>query len=274
MFLLFGAFIAGMLTVLAPCVLPLLPIIIGGSVTGDTKDKKRPLIIAVSLALSLLFFTLLLKATTLLINIPPQAITYFSGGIIIALGLVILFPGVYATFIAKIGIEQRAQQALGKGYSNKKAFIGPVITGAALGPVFASCSPVYAYILATVLPANFAQALAYIVAYILGLSVLLLIIGFYGQRFITKIKFASDPKGWFQRGIAVLFIIVGLMIFTGYDKRFQVYISAHTPFDFDSLSSKLLPSAKNKATNNGLYNVQPYDARHSAACRIGSTVSL
>ena len=41
MFLLLGAFIAGVLTVLAPCVLPLLPIIIGGSVSGDTKDRRR-----------------------------------------------------------------------------------------------------------------------------------------------------------------------------------------------------------------------------------------
>ncbi len=49
MILLLGAFIAGILTVLAPCVLPLLPIIIGGSVAGKTYDSKRPVIIALSL---------------------------------------------------------------------------------------------------------------------------------------------------------------------------------------------------------------------------------
>ncbi len=46
MFLLLGAFIAGVLTVLAPCVLPLLPVIIGGSISGDTKDRRRPFLIA------------------------------------------------------------------------------------------------------------------------------------------------------------------------------------------------------------------------------------
>ncbi len=260
MFLLFGAFIAGMLTVLAPCILVLLPIIIGGSVQGDARDKKRPIIIAVSLALSILFFTLLLKATSLLVAVDPKTITYISGGIIVAVGLLTLFPGFYAGLLGKLGIEHRAQSALGKGMQNKNSLIGPIITGAALGPVFSSCSPVYAYILATVLPVNFAQAMAYIISYILGLALVMLLIGYYGQRFVARIKFASNPKGWFQRGIAVLFIVIGIMVFTGFDKKFQTYVSEHTPFKFDALSSKLLPESKNKPTQAGLFNVKSYPA--------------
>lgn len=260
MFLLFGAFIAGLLTVLAPCVLPLLPIIIGGSVTGDQKDKKRPIVIAAALAISIITFTLLLKATTLLINIPPQYITYFSGAIIIALGVATLFPGIYARAIAAAGIEQAAQKTLGKGYNNKNSLLGPIITGAALGPVFSSCSPVYAYILATVLPVNFAQAFAYIISYVLGLSLVLLLIGYYGQTFISKIKFASDPRGAFQRVLAILFIVVGLMVITGYDKRFQTFVSVHTPFNFDGISRQLLPESEHKVDDSTLFNVKAYDA--------------
>lgn len=248
-----------MLTVLAPCVLALLPIIIGGSVTGDVKDKKRPIIIVTSLAISLLAFTLLLKATTLLINVPPQTFTYISGGVIMLLGLLTLFPSLYARVIAKLGIEQRAQTTLSKGFQNKSQYTGPIIIGAALGPVFSSCSPLYAYILATVLPVNFAQGMAYMVAYIIGLAAVLLPIGYYGQTFVGKIKFASDPKGTFQRVISVLFILVGFMIITGYDKKFQTYVSTHTVFNIDGLSSKLLP--KGRETNNAnLFNVEPYDA--------------
>ncbi len=267
MFLLFGAFIAGLLTVLAPCVLPLLPIIIGGSVSGDVKDKKRPIVIAAALAVSIIFFTLLLKATTLFINIPPQVITYFSGGIIIALGLVTLFPSFYAKLIARLGIEQATQKALGKGYNNKSSLIGPIITGAALGPVFSSCSPVYAYILASVLPVNFAQAFAYIISYVLGLSLVLLLIGYYGQTFIGKIKFASNPKGAFQRTLAVLFIIVGLMVATGYDKRFQTFVSTHTPFNIDAISAQFLPASKNKIDRSKLLNIQPVAAPEFAGLK-------
>lgn len=260
MFLLFGSFVAGMITVLAPCVLALLPVIVGGSVQGNVRDRKRPLIIAASLAASIFIFTLLLKATSLLIAIDPRTITYISGGVIVAVGVLTLLPSLYAKVLIKLGIEHRAQSLLGKSFQNKNSLVGPIITGAALGPVFSSCSPVYAYILATVLPVNFGQALAYIVAYILGLALVLLLIGYFGQRFVAKIRFASRPDGWFQRAVAVLFIVVGLMVMSGYDKKFQTYVSENTPFNFDALSSQLLPRGENAPINSGLYNVKPYPA--------------
>ena len=91
----FGALIAGVLTTLAPCVLPLLPVIVGGSMAGAasevnaeassaagtatatrTKTRSaavtRALVITASLGVSILVFTLALKATTALIGIPPR----------------------------------------------------------------------------------------------------------------------------------------------------------------------------------------------------------
>jgi len=262
MFLLISAFIAGILTVLAPCVLPFLPVIIGGSISGDTKDKKRPLLIAGALAVSLIVFTVLLKATTLLIHVPPQAITYFSGGLIVALGLAILFPQSYARIIGELGIEHTANDMLGAGTKNQNQWIGPIITGAALGPVFSSCSPVYAYILATILPAHFATAMVYIVAYVVGLSLILLALGFYGQRLTAGLKFASNPNGYFQRGLAVIFILVGILIITGSSTKIQVWVADHTPFNFDGLSAQLLPkqSGNSMLSNTALYNVSPYKA--------------
>ncbi len=260
MLLLLGAFVAGMLTVLAPCVLPLLPIIIGGSVSGNQQDKRRPFIIAASLAVSLILFTLLLKATTLLINIPPSAINYVSGTVIILLGIVTLFPNLYEKIITKLGIQSRSQRLLGKGTQNKSSLVGPIIIGAALGPVFSSCSPVYAYILATILPGSFAEAMAYIVAYVVGLSIMLLAIGLLGQRFVSKIKWATNPKGWFNRIIAILFILVGVLVFTNSARGVQTYVSQKTPFDFDSISAKLIPSSEVE-TNSEILNVKdPYAA--------------
>ena len=258
MLLLLGAFFAGIITVLAPCVLPLLPVIVGGSISGNVNDKRRPFIIVASLAVSLILFTVLLKATTLFIDIPPETFVYVSGGIIVGLGLLLLFPGIYEAIILRFNLQARSQRLLG-GSRGKGPVIGAIITGAALGPVFSSCSPVYAYILATVLPVNFPVAMVAMVAYVLGLSLMLLLIGFAGQKFIRKIRFAADPKGWFNKALAILFIIVGLLIITGYDKQLQTYISEHTPFDFDSLSSKLIP-ASGLETNNEILNVKPYAA--------------
>ena len=260
MLLLIGAFIAGMLTVLAPCVLPLLPIIIGGSVSGDKKDTRRPFIIAASLAASLILFTLLLKATTLLINIPPATINYVSGTVIIILGIVTLFPQIYEKILIKLGIQSRSQQLLGKGTQNKSSIVGPILIGAALGPVFSSCSPVYAYILATILPGSFAEAMTYIAAYVIGLSIVLLAIGILGQKFVHKIKWATNPKGIFNRTVAVLFILVGLLVFTNSAKTIQTYVSEHTPFNFDALSAKLIPNSGAGTNSENLNVKEPYDA--------------
>lgn len=259
MLLLIGSFLAGMLTVLAPCVLPLLPVIIGGSLTGG-KDPKRPYIIAASLAVSLTLFTLLLKATTVLIAIPPSTINYVSGGIIIVVGIFALFPDLYEKIISKLGIQTRSQRLLGKGTQNKNNIVGPIVIGAALGPVFSSCSPVYAYILATVLPASFGQAMSYIAAYVVGLSLMLLLIGILGQRFLRNITWAANPKGWFQRSMAILFILVGLLVFTNSARGVQTWVSENTPFDFDGLSAKLIPGA-GPETNGDVLNVKtPYQA--------------
>lgn len=251
------SFLAGVITIFAPCVLPLLPVIIGGSMTGDVKDKKRPFIIAASLAISLILFTVLVKATTLFIDVPPETFTIISGTILIILGVALFFPDLYDRVITKLNLQAKSQQLLGKG-SGKGATINAIIVGAALGPVFSSCSPVYAYILATVLPVDFAIAMVYMIAYVLGLSMMLLLVGFLGQRFLKRVKFFSNPRGAFMRGMAILFVIVGLLIITGFDKKLQVYAAEYTPFDFDALSSQLIPNSRQ--TNGEVFNVEPYDA--------------
>ena len=89
------SYIAGLLTTLAPCVLPLLPIILGGSLSGERKYKWRPYIITTSLAVSLILFTILLKASTILIGIDPKVWAVGSGLLVIALGLFMLFPDIW-----------------------------------------------------------------------------------------------------------------------------------------------------------------------------------
>jgi cytochrome c biogenesis protein CcdA/thiol-disulfide isomerase/thioredoxin len=258
MFLLIGSFIAGMITVFAPCIVALLPVIIGGSISGKVEDKKRPLIIAASLATSLIIFTVLLKATTLFIDVPPATFTIISGVILVLLGASLFFPNFYDSIMTRLNIQAKSQQLMGKA-GGKGQYVGPIITGAALGPVFSSCSPVYAYIIATILPVNFGEAMLYITSYVLGLSLMLLLIGYLGQRFLRRFKFIANPRGWFIRVIATLFIVIGLMIVTGYDKRFQTFVSTHTPFNFDSFSSTLIPNAT-KTNGEGVLNVDAYDA--------------
>ena len=88
MILLIISFLAGVLTALAPCILPLLPVIVGGSLeaAGDSGSRRRMYTIVASLGASVVLFTLLLKASTALIGIPPYVWTWLSGSIVGFLG--------------------------------------------------------------------------------------------------------------------------------------------------------------------------------------------
>ncbi len=74
--LLVSSFFAGVLTILAPCVLPVLPVVLAGSVSE--RQKWYPYLVTLSLAGSIVLFTILLKASTLFIDIPSSFWKYLS----------------------------------------------------------------------------------------------------------------------------------------------------------------------------------------------------
>ena len=250
MFLLLVSFIAGVLTVLAPCILPLLPVIVGGSLTGEGKDaqKKKVFTIVLSLGLSVIAFTFLLKVSTLFINIPDYTWKYISGGIIIVLGLITVFPTLWeGRWLAGASITSNKLLSAGE---RKKSFWGDVLVGVALGPVFSTCSPTYFLILATVLPAQPVVGAVYLLAYVVGLCLSLFVVAFLGQKIMNKLNIAADPRGWVKRSLGILFLLVGIAIISGYDKKIQTSIINADIFDVTKIEQKLLqftilPNTKN-----------------------------
>jgi cytochrome c-type biogenesis protein len=219
--LLLTSYISGLLTVLAPCVLPLLPIIIGSSVSGNAKWK--PVRITLSLAFSIIAFTLLLKVSTAFIGIDPIVWKYISGGIVVFFGLITLFPDIWNKISLSLGLSKNSDALLEKA-GEKQGWAGDLAIGAALGPVFASCSPTYGLILAVVLPQSFALGLVNLILYSLGLATILLGISILGRKLINKLKFAANPNGWFKKILGVLFILVGLAVITGFDKKVETFV--------------------------------------------------
>ena len=252
MLLLLTSFLAGVLTVFAPCVLILLPVIVGSSMISDADqklDRKKPYIISISLGISVLLFTLILKASTVLIGIDPQVWKSVSGFIVIILGISLLFPLLWARISATIGLENRSNQLLGRA-SKKSGVLGYILTGAALGPVFSACSPIYALILATILPVNIALGLVYMALYAAGLSITLLVIALAGRRLTKKLNWAVTPNGWFRRILAILLILVGIFVTTGFDKKIQTWALEKIPFNILFIEEKLIPKidAQEKST--------------------------
>jgi len=240
MTLLIVSFLAGVLTILAPCMLPVLPIIIGGSVQ-DGKHKSAPLIITASLATSIILFTLLLKFSTALIEISPKFWSNLSGSILILLGIFMFFPKIWSAFSKKLGFESKSKEILAKQSTTKNKYLRDILIGFSLGPVFSSCSPTYFFILATVLPESFGLGFIYLLSYSLGLSIVLLLIAYLGQKVIGKLKWAAKEDGIFKKGVSILFILIGISILFGIDKKIETKILDNTNFgNIIELDQKLL----------------------------------
>jgi len=286
MLAIFGALVAGILTTLAPCVLPLLPVIVGGSVasqpppgsgiggqggvvggpaqlpgglsggagsspggtaaavaTTPTKLRQRyrgPLIITASLGASIMVFTLLLKATTSLIGIPTYVWEWVSGTLLIVLGIVALFPKLWERISAALQLQARSTKRLSSARATQGTG-GLVLTGAALGPVFTSCSPLYGYVIVTVLPAEPIYGLTLLVAYVVGLCGTLLAISILGQRAVRGARWVADPDGWFRRGLGAVFIAIGVLVLTGWMKDIETWLILNSPIQPWNLDQGFIP---------------------------------
>ena len=239
--LIVGALVAGVLTTLAPCVLPLLPVVVGGSIDqSGRKARQRAIVITASLGVSVVLFTLILKASTALIGVPTEVWQWVSGILLIALGAISVFPSLWEAVSMRLSLQSRSTKRLVEA-RQRQGVSGAVLTGAALGPVFTSCSPLYGYVIVTVLPASFIRGITMPLAYTIGLCGTLLIISLLGQRAIGKARWAADPHGWFRRGLGVLFIFVGIAVIAGWDKDLQTWVIENSPIRPWELDSEFIP---------------------------------
>ena len=222
------SFFAGVLTILAPCVLPLLPLIISGA--GESKSLRRPLAIILSLGASIIIFTLLLQASLTLIGVPVRYWHWLSGGTLLIFGLLTLMPQTWDKLVAKLKFKSGSQQLLGTGLQ-RQGLVGHMIVGFSLGPIFFSCSPTYAAILAVVLPASPSLGLVYLLVYVAGLIGVMLLLAWGGQFVAQKLGFLANPKGWFKRSVGVLLVVTGLIVMTGFHKDIEAWLIRSGVYD-------------------------------------------
>lgn len=226
MHVLIVSYFAGILTAAAPCILPLLPVIIGGTVVGQHTQSqwRRPITITGSLAASVVIFGLILKASTAFLGVPQLVWNSISGGIVLIFGLSLLFPRLWEQLSIATGIYGSSNSLMRKTAATKPGIVKDVLVGASLGPVFSSCSPTYALIIAIILPQSFWQGVIYLVAYALGLSTILLLAAIAGQGLVRATGWLGNPSGVFRKVVGVLFIVVGIAVVSGLDRDLQSFV--------------------------------------------------
>lgn len=180
------------------------------------------------LGASVFGFTLLLRASTALIDIPTRTWQLLSGGLLVGLGLVAIFPAVWDRFAVSSGMGASTAGRLSVA-GRRGGWVGAALTGVALGPVFTSCSPLYAYVVVTVLPASPARGLVLLTAYVIGLCAILLAVGLVGQRLIRRLRWAADPHSPLRRIVGIVFVVLGVLILTGTLQNVEAWVLEYSP---------------------------------------------
>jgi cytochrome c-type biogenesis protein len=168
---------AGVASVLSPCVLPVIPIIMAGA---ERKDRLRPLIVVVGLslafmtmgAISSLFGTYLIGKT--------RSIEISGAVVIIILGLMVLFDlSIFKRFYQLSSIRVK-----GEGR------IGALILGMSLGLIWVPCVGPFLSTTLTMVGTSgqLATGIVLLGFYSLGLAIPMLIIGYSSQVLQNKLK--------------------------------------------------------------------------------------
>ncbi len=233
------AFLAGLLSVLAPCVLPILPVILWWSL--GTHKHRRPLIIVGSTVFFIIVFTVLLKVSSLLINVPEWFRTSISALIIIGYGVTLITPNLREHYAQRLGLSRT--QELAQQANKHEGIWWDILLGAALWPIFASCSPTYALLLSLVFPESFTDGLIYTTIYALGFGALLLLIAYSGRALVKKLNWLADPHGRFKRTLGAVLIMTGVLIATWRIKKIETFFVQYDIFNATTLEGALIENS-------------------------------
>jgi len=217
--LLLIAFLSGLVTILAPCIWPMLPIIFSYSATGG---KRKALGITLGIMGSFAFFTLTVSYLVSRLNFNPDFLRLFAVIIIGFLGLTLIVP--ILTRVLESYVSRLSGKFGGVGNNaDKSGFKGGLTVGVALGIVWTPCAgPILATIatLAATQAVNF-QIVLVTVVYVIGVGIPLFGFATLGSHIFSRSRFLNKYTVRIQQVFGVIMILTALAIYTNYDKVLQ-----------------------------------------------------
>ncbi len=219
--LLIFSFLAGLITILAPCIWPLLPIVFSASSGGG---KRKSLGITLGVMTSFTVFTLGISYIVKIFPIDPNSLRLVAVIIIALLGLSMLIPPLGARF--EVLINNLLGPLQSKFKKEGTGFGAGLVTGISLGLVWAPCA---GPILATIATLSATQSVnikvvAITLAYVLGLGIPLYIFSSFSAGFFKKMRQVNKYTGLIQQGFGLIMIVTAILIYTNYAQVLQARV--------------------------------------------------
>lgn len=208
------AYLAGLLTLINPCVLPVLPIVLASSLH---RDRRAPVALAVGMSLSFVALGLSVTAMGPALGLDSDSVAQAAALIMVGFGMVMLVPALSARFsIATAGFAARADAQI-DGTSDA-GLGGQCLSGALLGAVWSPCiGPTLGAAIALASTGeSLGRAGAIMAAFALGVSTLILVLAYGAKSAIRRrqalLRALADRA---KPVMGIAFIAVGLALWFG-----------------------------------------------------------
>lgn len=205
------AYGAGLLTLINPCVLPVLPIVL---TTALQSSRHGPLALAAGLSLSFVILGVLVTAFGRLVGLNEDMIADGGAVLMIGFGLILLVPRFSTVFAtATAGVAARADGGL--DHINRASLTGQFGGGVLLGMVWSPCvGPTLGGAIAL---ASQGQSLGWVTAimgaFALGVSTIVLALGYGARSALQRRQAAMRRFATAARPLmGMMFVAVGVLL--------------------------------------------------------------
>lgn len=225
--LIFGG-LAGVLSTLSPCVLPLIPIVLA---TAARQHPRGPVALAAGLALSFTAVGIFVATVGFAIGLDATVFRAVGGVMLLTVGAVLVLPALQARVAVAAGpignwTEQRFGTGTGEGLG------GQFGVGLLLGAVWAPCvgPTLGAASLMAARGENLGEVSLTMLAFGLGAALPLLLLGMLSREAMLRWRgrmMAAGSGG--RRLLGVVLLATGALILSGGDKRIEVWLVERSP---------------------------------------------
>ena len=215
------AFVAGLVTILNPCVLPLVPILVGSALG---KARGGPLALAAGLVTSFTIFGFTVIAFGFSLGINEQLVRTLAGALLAVAGVVLLVPQAQAALSAAAApLTNAGNQQLAR--VNTDGVVGQYVVGLLLGLVWAPCvGPTLGVAIAAASQGqDLTSAFVIFLAFGLGVATSILAFAYGSRRALGERGRALRALAQYAKPIfGAALLAVGLMVLTGFDKVVEI----------------------------------------------------
>lgn len=252
LFLLLVAFASGLVTIVAPCIWPLLPVILSTSAVGG---KRKSIGITLGIMASFSIFTLLISYLVSALKFDPDILRIFAVVVIGLLGLTLIVPALSSQLEALVS---RLSGKFGKCLSGGDSFGSGLTMGIALGIVWTPCAgPILATIatLAATRAVNLGIVLVTL-AYVIGVGIPLFFFSLLSSHVFAKSRFLNQYTGRIQQVFGIIMVLTAILVYTNYDKVIEARLLDSFP-SYSNFLNKLETTGSTQTELNKLKGANP-----------------